>query len=201
MEQWKNNFRRAFEMGFDQYCASLSSEILGPDLPAQLPYLTMHAALKEALHQLPNATIRMMPSVGTAAQPGPFYFLESYYKGAAEDAMGRGILDLPQHTFENVSFIKLRGADRKYLAPLDTSTGYLGTVLKAALPPGYTGTNYMPINPLSVGQWIGIALGSSVLIGAVMSLATALLVCWVLKRRQREQAEGLLRTPAKSSGV
>ena len=57
-------------------------------------------------------------------------------------------------------------------APLESSTGHLATTLKAALPAGYTGTNYMPINPLSVGQWIGIALGSSVLIGALMSLAT-----------------------------
>lgn len=191
MVQWMENFRRAIQMGFDAYCASLDPQILGPDLPAQLPYLTQHAAWREARSQLPAAPVRLMPS---AAEGAPFWFLSGDgLKGSTStDSLFTQLMNLPEGAFNSTTFIKLRGADRHDIRPLGDYHGYLARSLSAALPPGYTGNDYMEINPFGVGWWLTVSISSVVGAALLAALAAGLAVWCCLTRRPEPQPEEAL---------
>ena len=88
------------------------------------------------------------------------------------------------------SFIKLRGADRNTLKSLSEAHGYLAVTLNAVLPAGYSGSAYLPINPLSVSQWAAITIGTAAGVGVLASIITAAMMQLMRRRERRDEPPG-----------
>jgi len=185
-QRWRDNFKIALQMGTDNYCDNLPDSVLGSLGRTMLPYLTQHAAWRDTRHQLPWVPVRV---VNSDSDRGPFYLLQHVYRMDAQAMMSTGpdgAFNIPESEwrdkYENVSFVKLRGAERQYLRPLSEYHGYLAITLKTALDKGYVGGDYIEMNPYSIWWWINVAIASlsgGVLIGACLA---TLITVWLVRK-------------------
>jgi len=186
VRQWRDNFRRALEMGMEEYCKQLPDSMLGALGRTMLPYLTQHAAWREARHQLPWAPVRVVKSDSPA---GPFYLLTHVFHSSAKDLMStgpEGALNIDEPTwhakYDQVAFVKLRGAERVFLQPLASYHGYLAQLLTDALTKGYVGGDYVETNPYSVWWWIRLNIATTVG-GTIFAAALAVTLTYCVLTR------------------
>lgn len=121
---WHDELRRAITRGVDAYCEELcelsdrSTEFSGmvtDGLRPALPYLTVHATWRVARLALPNAPVRLRPSV---APGGPMFYLRLFRYDSLMAISAIFASDAGAELTEGAPFLKLRRCERECVPPL-----------------------------------------------------------------------------------